>query len=85
MAFPLPQVILSALQVKLMEANVYGARTVDQALSQAPSLNCYKAARKQSFIIAIWQMRELRLVHSYKVARDSQKQVEAMRLRGPTV
>lgn len=44
-----------------------------QALSQVPSSNCHRTTGG-AVVISIWQMRELRLVHSYKVVRDSPKE-----------
>lgn len=42
-----------------------------QAWSQG--LNCHRT-RGEAAVIPIWQMRELRLVHSYQVVRDGQKE-----------
>lgn len=44
-----------------------------QALSQVPLLNCHKTIGG-AVVISIWQMRELRLVHSYEMVRDGQKE-----------
>lgn len=55
-----------------------------QALSQVLLLNCHKTIGG-AVVISIWQMRELRLVHSYKLVRGGQKEAQATGLGCPSV
>lgn len=71
MALPLPQVILSAPQVKLMEANVYRARTGPGIEPSAFTELLQGLTRVELRYCHLANERTERLVHSYKVARDS--------------